>query len=133
MKHIKIILVGLIVMMLSSCLTVRGQEEYVVYYDYVISGLVYESGYVNDGFRSYHLVTEIPKNRYWVLRPVGRNVYIYNRTRTHKQVYYPKKTWVFYNKSRQREYRPVRGQSYYRPPVPKGHKGYGHHRHYHTR
>lgn len=116
MRTLRLFLTGLILMCMSSCVVARTPGEYdVVYYDYVITGLVNEPGFVNDGYRSYHLVGGIPRNVYWVLRPVGREVYIYNKQRTYRQIYKPDKHWIYYNKSRQRQYTPPRHHHHTRP------------------
>lgn len=133
MKILKILLLSIALFFSTSCVTVRAQQDYypVVYYDYVINGVVTEVGFVNDGFRSYHLITEIPPNKYWVLWPGSENVFIYNKQRTYKQPFIPRRRWVFYNKSKQREYILPNNQKTKRRAIPSGHHPYRHLRYRH--
>ncbi len=97
---------GIVMMFMSSCVTAQTPvNNYpVVYYDYVIGGVVDEIGFVNDGYYSYHIIGQIPMNTYWTLYPSVDVVYVYNRSMTYRQVFKPNNWWVFYNKHRHHTY-----------------------------
>lgn len=109
MTKFKKYLLGLVMclcMCLSSCMTYGQSTSYTkVYYDYVITGIVNEPGFVNDGYYSYHIVGSIPPNVYWELWPCG-HVPLYNRSLVFQRWYYPDKWWVFYNGHRHHTYTP---------------------------
>lgn len=87
---------------MSSCIVAQpSTTQYKhVYYDHVVSGVITAKGYVTDGYNSFHIIGEIPKNIYWELCPVGNEIYIYNKSLTYKRIYKSNKRWIFYNKHR---------------------------------
>lgn len=84
-----------------TCLTVTGSARTYprVYFDYVIEGVVRDEGFVNDGYRSYHLVSPVPKNTYWELKPCDRIVEIRDRRGIFRGWFIQGKRWVFYGKT----------------------------------
>lgn len=112
---------GLILSM-SSCVSGQNYEPTYtrVYYDYVITGVVYSSGYVNDGYYSYHIVGDVPSNVYWILTPCGDNIRLFNRSLVFQRWWKPEKTWIFYNSQRHHQFRPSYHPRhvYNRPPRP---------------
>lgn len=101
-KILKHVLIGLMLIFSTSCVvsqTIPYNYKH-VYFDYVVTGIVRGDNFINDGFNSYHVITHIPKNTYYLLLPVGNDVYIYNKTRTYKRLYKHEKNWMFYNRQR---------------------------------
>lgn len=108
MMKFKKYLIGLMLcltMCLTSCST-YGQVYTKVYYDYVITGVVNEPGFVNDGYYSYHIVGTIPMNVYWELWPCGNEIRLYNRSMVFQRWFTPSNHWIFYNTHRHHTFKP---------------------------
>jgi hypothetical protein len=96
---------------LTSCVVAQSVDSDYrpVYYDYVITGLINDPAFVNDGFYSYHIVGTIPSNVYWELLPCGIEVGLYNQSGIFIRNFVPVKRWIFYNHSRHHYYDRPRG------------------------
>lgn len=142
-KYILNIIMGMMLFMMTSCASAQVYSDYdaVVYYDYVVDGVIVGDRFVNDGVYSYHITSVIPSSGYWVLYPIYSSVKLYNRNMVYMRLYKPSSHWMFHHKKPHHRYNPpkphYKPSNTYRPhrPThkpgntvrpPQNHRGGGH-------